>query len=404
MANKKNVTVASLAKESSRDLDEVLILLWEYGIEYVNGPSDKIYSKHVKTAEKILGIPTKRELESLNYWQSLFKMGPGEFSNFLQELSINTSAQMTRLPKGAVKKLRKAAEKLNVRKVDIPAPVSSEETNEDSEIFEWKTVGKEREVKLLTLDEVRSIHWLLVEDFSQHSDPIEPPGVRSESLLNSAIYRMQTSIGSEMKYKSAEMVAAALLHSLVHDHPFHNGNKRTALVSTLVLLDKNGIMLHCDEDQLFKFVIKLAQHRIAKRDGNSFADREVLKIAEWILDNSRFIEKGERPIKFRIFRRILNGYGCVFGHGSHGSKINIEREVTERSKFGMMKKTKLRTQVYYGGEGRDVKRNTINKARADLHLDEDHGIDSASFYEDAPASVDDFISNYRKTLDRLARL
>ncbi|MEO5601092.1 MAG: hypothetical protein ABIR06_09205 [Cyclobacteriaceae bacterium] len=58
----------------------------------------------------------------------------------------------------------------------------------------------------------------------------------------------------------------------------------------------------------------------------------------------------------------------------------------------------------YGNEGRDVSRRTINMVRSELQLDEENGIDSAAFYEDVPLIIDNFIVNYRKTLQRLAKL
>ncbi len=58
----------------------------------------------------------------------------------------------------------------------------------------------------------------------------------------------------------------------------------------------------------------------------------------------------------------------------------------------------------YGNEGRDVSRRTINMVRSELQLDEENGIHSAAFYEDVPLIIDNFIVNYRKTLQRLAKL
>src|SRR5258708_1626270 len=71
------------------------------------------------------------------------------------------------------------------------------------------------------------IHNQLVRDFAESGDPIDPPGIRDRGeLLESALSRPQTSIGTTLKYPTIEMAAAALLHALVHNHPFHNGNKR----------------------------------------------------------------------------------------------------------------------------------------------------------------------------------
>jgi hypothetical protein len=65
----------------------------------------------------------------------------------------------------------------------------------------------------------------------------------------------------------------------------------------------------------------------------------------------------------------------------------------------------LRTQVQCAGDGTDADRSTIKKIRADLELDDDHGIDSLVFYQAAQEQIaEGFIVRYRKTLRRLAQL
>ena len=101
-------------------------------------------------------------------------------------------------------------------------------------------IGKEQPIDYLTAGDIAKIHWVLVDDFSQSKDPIDPPGVRSQGLLESAAHRPRTALGTTDKYPTVAMAGAALLHSIVLNHAFHNGNKRTALVSTLVFTDRNG--------------------------------------------------------------------------------------------------------------------------------------------------------------------
>jgi death-on-curing family protein len=108
----------------------------------------------------------------------------------------------------------------------------------------WETVGHPtNNLVFLAADEVEKIHWILVEDFRRSKDPIDPPGIKSRDLLESAIYRLRTSLGGQSKYPTVPMAAAALLHAIISNHAFHNGNKRTALVATLVFLDMNGFLL-----------------------------------------------------------------------------------------------------------------------------------------------------------------
>jgi prophage maintenance system killer protein len=90
------------------------------------------------------------------------------------------------------------------------------------------------ELRTISTEEIIQIHESLVQDFACSDNPLEPPGIRSLPLLQSAVSRQFTSIGGICKYPEALGNAATLAYGLCNDHPFHNGNKRTALVSMLV--------------------------------------------------------------------------------------------------------------------------------------------------------------------------
>ncbi len=84
-----------------------------------------------------------------------------------------------------------------------------------------------------------------------------------------------------------------------------------------------------------------------------------------------------------------------------GNRINITREVV-RPGLLLKRKQLLSTQVAWAGDGTEADKNTIHKIRADLELDEDHGIDGRSFYEGA--EIDAVVIEYRNILRRLAKL
>jgi death-on-curing protein len=66
------------------------------------------------------------------------------------------------------------------------------------------------------------------------------PHLRDAGLLDSACHRPAASVFGEDAYPTLTMKAAALLHSLTSNHPFIDGNKRTAWLATVVLLRDNG--------------------------------------------------------------------------------------------------------------------------------------------------------------------
>lgn len=65
-------------------------------------------------------------------------------------------------------------------------------------------------------------------------------GVRETALLESAVAAPQASFGGQSPYKDLAEVAAAYLFYLCRNHPFVDGNKRTALGACIVFLRLNG--------------------------------------------------------------------------------------------------------------------------------------------------------------------
>ena len=136
-------------------------------------------------------------------------------------------------------------------------------------------------------DDVKAVHLGLVEMFGGQ-DPIDPPGVRDENLLSSALMRPQTGgFGGPDKYRAVEQKAAALLHSLIMNHAFHNGNKRTALVSTIVFLDRNNrVLTDVSDDELFNLVIDVASGNFPSETRGADDDTVVQAIGEWLRERT----------------------------------------------------------------------------------------------------------------------
>ena len=89
-----------------------------------------------------------------------------------------------------------------------------------------------------------------------HADQVEryggAPGIRDQGLLEAALYRPQTGY-----YAGLIEEAAALWESLAQNHPFIDGNKRTAFAATYTFLTINGGRLTADAEETYAFVIAL---------------------------------------------------------------------------------------------------------------------------------------------------
>jgi death-on-curing protein len=90
-----------------------------------------------------------------------------------------------------------------------------------------------RPLRHLTADAVRAIHE---EVLAAHGGLA---GLRDEALLESAVAAPQATYGGEALIKDTLEIAAAYLFYLCLNHPFNDGNKRTALAACLVFLEAN---------------------------------------------------------------------------------------------------------------------------------------------------------------------
>jgi len=90
--------------------------------------------------------------------------------------------------------------------------------------------------------------------------------LRDRGLLESAVARPQASAFGGDAYPDIVSKAAALLHSLVLNHPFVDGNKRTAVVAMLVFVNLNGFQVHWDQIEALDFVLCLASGEVELAD------------------------------------------------------------------------------------------------------------------------------------------
>jgi death on curing protein len=103
-----------------------------------------------------------------------------------------------------------------------------------------------------------------------HQDQLEKyggkPGVRDEKLLESALAQPQTSFGGEYAHEDLFQMAAAYGFHLCRNHPFFDGNKRTALIAMYMFLYANGYQMKADKKSLFAIIMDLANGKVKKEE------------------------------------------------------------------------------------------------------------------------------------------
>jgi death-on-curing protein len=108
----------------------------------------------------------------------------------------------------------------------------------------------------LTVSIVREIH---AEVIARHGGA---GAVREIALLESAVAAPQASMGGQSPYADLIEVAAAYLFYLCQNHPFMDGNKRTALGACIVFLRLNGMDPMADGPKWEKWVLSVAAGEI----------------------------------------------------------------------------------------------------------------------------------------------
>jgi death-on-curing protein len=272
-------------------------------------------------------------------------------------------------------------------------------------------------VATLSCDEVMRIHHVLCVDFAEDEDPIGYGGLKSQALLDSAVGRQHAGFGPFRKYPDAVSNASTLTFGICNDHPFHNGNKRTALVSMLAHLDKNRLTLRGDvrQNDLYDLMLALAERRLGadrvpprSRHRHILprfaADHQVAALGEWLHPRVSSVSRRERLVTYRELPEILRPHGYVLGTRlSNAVEIVRERSVTR----GVLRRERVLEhkaigRIGFRNEGETVSRKTMKQLRAMCRLREEDGVDSEAFYGNADV-VDAFVNQYRTVLRRLAK-
>lgn len=121
---------------------------------------------------------------------------------------------------------------------------------------------------MIQIEEVEKIHDILIEKFGGAK------GIRDRGTLESAIGRpFQTFDGKDL-YPNPVDKAAAIFESIISNHPFVDGNKRTAYVLMRLILKENKLDIQAGQNEKYEFVIKAAK-------GESTFDT----IKDWIQNN-----------------------------------------------------------------------------------------------------------------------
>lgn len=114
-------------------------------------------------------------------------------------------------------------------------------------------------------EEILLLHYKTIEQFGGSH------GIRDLGRLKSALTSPKTKYDESVTEK-----AAVYSRSIIGDHPFIDGNKRTGIMASVIFLEKNSISLSIRQGELEDFAVKIAIEKL-----------DVQQIAKWLKSKSK---------------------------------------------------------------------------------------------------------------------
>jgi death on curing protein len=105
---------------------------------------------------------------------------------------------------------------------------------------------------MISIKEVEIIHNILIDKFGGSK------GIRDKGLLESALARPFATFESKDLYSTPIDKAAAIIESVAINHPFVDGNKRTAYTLMRLILLENEIDISASQEEKYNFVISVS--------------------------------------------------------------------------------------------------------------------------------------------------
>lgn len=128
-------------------------------------------------------------------------------------------------------------------------------------------------MKYLTVKDVILLHNLAIDNFGGSH------GIRDFGLLESAVMRPQASFGGQDLYETIFLKIAAMLHSLLLNHMFVDGNKRTAMFAAMTCLELNNYTFNAPQKEVVKTAMWIENQKPSLEE-----------IAAWLKKNSKKVK------------------------------------------------------------------------------------------------------------------
>jgi len=230
---------------------------------------------------------------------------------------------------------------------------------------------------LINTDDILRAYFILADYFTDESSGTEIErmlvGLRSESLLASAITRQTISFGGKNKYTDPIEICSTLFYGLVKNHAFLDGNKRVSLLILLYQLNLYGYVPNVSEKEFEKLVVAVAANTLNPKIIKKFKNKKMkmpktdIEVQAIAYSLRRMVKRKDNTYHVKItareFRDALEAAGVVVKQ--EAGKLKFRREVKKILPFPAKV---LQYTIVFGGWSRTIGAGTAREVMENLEL------------------------------------
>lgn len=268
----------------------------------------------------------------------------------------------------------------------------------------------------LTTDEIRDLHNILCVNYEllPEMEPISPPGIKNNDMLESAVSRQLVGSGDYYKYSDIYSNCATLVFGLVKNHSFHNGNKRIGFLALIKHLYSNGYVIrpNLGHKEIFELLRTLAnssmdehaeiynKHFYKQHKKLKWTDEVQIKyLSNWLRQNAEHkntkikqktltISEIERILKAKDLKTSFTGKFLTIS-----KKNSFLQDIIGKKSY---------KKDYIIKDSRNIPLGIIEQMRKDFSISFLDGIDNSTFYNEEDILSNEIVS-YKKIIYKLAK-
>jgi prophage maintenance system killer protein len=254
------------------------------------------------------------------------------------------------------------------------------------------------------IHEVLQAHFLLIDFFYKTGEGVGGIGPRDINLLHSALGRQFVQFGGQPKWTNRIDICATLMFGLTKNHAFHDANKRTAFLTSILHLQKIGRTPTAPQIEFEDFTVAISDNKLDSypwynRIDVPSPDREIMTIAQFLKKKTRNIDLSSKLITYNELNTILKSRGLGLANPK-GNRIDLMRYIDSDGVTSLAAPKRI-AHIGFSAWTRQVSKTDVNIVREASKLDARHGFDAQAFFNglEDPLTL---IKKYKEPLERLA--